>query len=103
MREKFSRIAGAVIHGIFARHLHVTAERNGADAIVGIPFGETQQTLAEADGKDLYADAEILGRGVMAELMNQDHESEHDRHDENGMKDGQKLRHHSQITPKFLL
>src|SRR5208282_1975572 len=102
MRQKLPRITGAVVHGVFARHLYVTAERNGADAIVGIALGETQQTLAEADGKHFYADAEILGCGVVAELMNQDHESKHDSHVENGMKDGQKLRHHSQITPKFL-
>jgi hypothetical protein len=31
----------------------------------------------------------------MAEFVDQDQESEHDRHIENGMKDGQELRHNS--------
>ena len=35
MGQKLSRIAGAVVHGIFARHFDVAAERNGADAVVG--------------------------------------------------------------------
>src|ERR1019366_666907 len=93
MRQKLPRIAGAVVHGVLARHLHVTAQRNGADAIVGLSFLEAQQTLAKADGEHFHPDAEILGSGVVAELVNQDHESEHDPHDEDGMKDGQKLRH----------
>ena len=48
-----------------------------------------------------HPDAEILGRGVVAELVNQDHESEHDPHDENGVKEGQKLGHIYQTTPKI--
>src|ERR1035437_1461028 len=103
MREKLPRIAGAVVHRVLARHLHVTTQRNSADAIVGIAFFEAQQPLAKADGKHFHPDAEILGDGEVAELMNQDHESEHDSHDEDGVKDGQKLRHHSLDYSKVLI
>ncbi len=95
MRQKLPRIAGAVVHRVFARHLHIAAERNGGDAIVGVAFLEAQQALAKADGKHFHPDAEIFGGGVVAELMNQDHESEDDPHDDNGMKKGQKLGHNN--------
>jgi hypothetical protein len=36
VREEFRRIAGALVHGILAAHLDVAAERDGADAVVGI-------------------------------------------------------------------
>src|ERR1035438_783874 len=93
VREKLSRIAGAVIHRVFARHLYVTAERDGADAVVGVAAGEAQQTLAKADGKDFHAHAKIFGGGIMSELMNQNHESEHNAHVKNGMEKRQKLGH----------
>ncbi len=59
--KKLPRIAGAIVHGVFAGHLDVTAERKSADAIVGSVLGKAQQTLAEADGKDFNANPKKLG------------------------------------------
>ena len=93
VRKKFARIARAIIHGIFARHFDVAAKRNRADAIIGLAFAEADQTLAKTDGEDLDPHAEIFGGRIVSEFMNQDHESEHNPHDKNGVKDGQKLGH----------
>ena len=61
---------------------------------------KAEEALAESDGKLLDPHAKILGRRVVAELVQQDHDSEHDPHDANGMKDGQELGHTNQITPQ---
>ena len=72
-------IAGALVHGILAAHLHVTAQRNGVDAIVGFAFAEADQPLAESDGELLHANAQQLGHGIVAELVDQNHEPENNR------------------------
>ena len=97
--EKFSRVAGAVVHGIFARHFDVAAEGQGVDAVVGFTFAEADEALAEADGKLLHAYAEIFGRDEMTQLVQKDHDAEDDRHDVNGVQKRQKLGHIYQITP----
>ena len=66
----------ALIHGVFAAHLDVAAQRQYVDAVVGVAPPETKQAFAEADGKLLHPDTQQLGHGVMAELVNQDHESQ---------------------------
>jgi hypothetical protein len=60
---------------------------------VGVASCEAEQALAEADGKYLYPNTEVLGRGVVPEFMNKDHEAKHNSHVKNRMKDGQELRH----------
>src|ERR1700751_1611273 len=84
MGEELTGIAGALVHGVFARHFHVAAQRNRADAVIGLALAETAQACAKANGKHFYADSEELGRSVMAELVDQDHEPEYDCHGENG-------------------
>ncbi len=90
VREKFRRIAGALIHGILAAHLDVAAQGNRADPIVGVSLAEAEQALAKADGENLDPDPQPFGNGIMAKFMNQDHESEDD---DNGDQRNQKVRH----------
>ncbi len=61
---------------------------------------KAEEALAESDGELLDPHAKIFGGSVVAEFVQQDHDSEHDPHDANGMKDGQKLGHIDQITPE---
>ena len=79
MRQELPGIAGALIHGILAAHFHVAAERNGADAVVGVAAAEAEQALAKSDGENLDAHAQQLGDRVMAEFMDQNHESQDHR------------------------
>ena len=76
MRHEFARIAAALIHRVFAAHLDVTAQRQYVDAVVGVALPETEQAFAEADGKLLHPNTQQFGHGVVAELVNQDHESQ---------------------------
>ncbi len=90
MRQEFRRIAGALVHGILATHLDVAAEWNGADAVVGVPFAEAEQPLAEPNGEDFDSYTQPLGHSIVAQLMDQDHEAEDD--DDRDQRD-QKVRH----------
>ena len=53
----------------------VAAKRNGVDAVVGLTIAETHQPLAESDCELLHPDPEQLGHRVMAELVDQNHET----------------------------
>ena len=64
------------IHRILAAHLDVAAQRDRVDAVVGLALAESDQPLAEADGKLLHPHPEPLGHGVVAELVDQDHEAQ---------------------------
>ena len=75
MRHKLGRIARALVHGILAAHLHVSAQRQDVDAIVCVAPAEANQPLAESNGKLLHADAEQLGHGEVAKFVDQDHEA----------------------------
>ena len=74
--EELGGIAGALIHGVLAAHFYVAAERKGGEAVVGVSTLEAEKALAEADGKDFDTNAEELGRGIVAKLVNQDHETQ---------------------------
>ena len=63
-----------------ARHLHVAAQRQQAQPVIGVTPAKAEQTLAEADGEDLHAHAAQLGDGKMAELVHQYHDAEHNQH-----------------------
>ncbi len=76
MREKLRRITRALIHRIFAAHLHIAAQRDGADAVVGLAFPEAEQALAKANGKDLDPHSQPFGHGVVAKFVDQDHEAQ---------------------------
>ena len=78
MRQKFPRIAGALIHGILAAHLHIAAQRQQIDAVVRLAFLKANQAGAKSNGKLLHANAQQLGHGKVAELVDQNHESKND-------------------------
>ncbi len=80
MRNELVRGAAVRLQRVFARHLDVAAQGQGADAVVGITFAKAHQALAKSDGKDVNPDAKQLGCGIMAELVDQDHDPKHDRH-----------------------
>ncbi len=80
MRHEFVRRSAARLQRILARHLHVAAERQRADAVVGIAAAEADQALAEADGEDVNPDATQFGGGIVAKLVHQNHDAEHHGH-----------------------
>ena len=84
MVHELGGIVGVLVHRIFAAHLHIAAERDGGDAVIGVAAAETDEALAEADGKHLDAHAQPLGHGIVAELVDEDHEPENYNHRDNG-------------------
>ena len=80
MRHEFVGRAAARFQRVLARHLDVTAQRQGADAVVGFAAAKAGQPLAEADGEDIDANAKPFGGGKVAELVHQDHDAEHHGH-----------------------
>ena len=73
-RQEFVGTARAGVVGILARHLHVAAERNRADAVLGVATSDLQQLRAEAERERQHADAEPARRQEVTELV---HEHEH--------------------------
>ena len=80
MRHEFVGRAAARFQRVLARHLDVAAERQGADAVVGVAAAKTSQTFTEADGENIDPNAKPFGGGKVAELVHQDHDAEHDGH-----------------------
>ena len=76
MIHELARIVGALVHGILAAHLDVAAERDGVDAVVGLASAEADQPLAESNGELLHSHAQQLGHGIVAKLVDQDHEAQ---------------------------
>ncbi len=85
--HELGRIAGALVHGILAAHLHVAAQRDGVDAIVGVALAEADQPLAESNGELLHPDPQQLGHGIVAELVDQNHEAQNHSHGSNSDKE----------------
>src|SRR5215471_17247550 len=77
MAHEFARIAGALFHGILASHFYVAAERQQADAIVGLAATEADQALTKAQAESLNPDFEQFGHGIMAKLMNKHQDSQY--------------------------
>ncbi len=69
MAHELAGIARPRFHGILAGHLHVAAQRQKADAVIGIAALEPEQPFAKAEAEDFHPDLEQLGYGIMAELM----------------------------------
>ena len=47
--EELAGIPRALVHGILARHLHVAAQRDRTDAVIGFTLAETQQASAKTN------------------------------------------------------
>ena len=74
--EEFLGIVGTLIHWVLAAHLDVTAQRNGIDPVVRITPAEPDEPFPEADGELLHPYPEPLRYGVVAELVDQNHEAQ---------------------------
>src|ERR1700676_1175331 len=92
MIHELAGIVGALVHRILAAHLDVATERDRVDSIVGVAFAEADQPLAESDGELLPPPppAQPLGHGIVAELVDQDHETQYGNH---RYQRGQEIRH----------
>ena len=69
---------GGLVFGGLARHLHVAAERQRADAVFGVAAPEAEDRRVEAELELQDADADALGGQEMTELV---HEHEHAEHE----------------------
>src|SRR4029079_8976913 len=69
---------GAVVLGVFARHLHVTAEGNRADAILGVAPLDFEEFRAEPEGKRQHPDADVAREQKMPELVHEDQDAENE-------------------------
>ena len=69
--------------GILAGHLHVAAERNRADAVLGVAARDLQDLRPEAERKREHPDAEPPRREEVPELV---HEDQHAEDEEKGKK-----------------
>ena len=76
--RKLARVAGMGLERVFARHLDVAAEGQGVKTVIGFAVLDPEQPFAEADGKLLHPHVEQFGRGKMPELVDHDHDPEHD-------------------------
>ena len=91
-----SDFVGGLFGGVFARHLHKSAEREQADLVVGIAVFEAEQARSEAEGEGLDAHSEQLGHNKMTQLV-QDHDQA-DKDDEGGGRN-QELMHRWSAIP----
>ena len=73
MIQEFPGIVSVAVHRVLPTHLHVAAERDGIDAIVGLALAEADQTLTKADGELLHPHTQQLGHRIVAELVDEDH------------------------------
>src|SRR5713101_5619256 len=99
MRQKPARIPRPLVHRFLAYNLNLTAQRNRGDAIVSLAPAKAEQTLPKADGEYFDPNLEQFGRCIVAELMDQNHESQNHRDGH----DRTQMRHKFQITPNLLL
>ena len=74
LRQELVGLAGALVLGVLAGHLHVAAERDGAEAVFGVAAPDLQQLRTEAEREGQHAHAVPAGHQEMAELV---HEHEH--------------------------
>ena len=71
LREELVRRPGPRVFRSLARHLDVAAERNRADAVLGVAALERQQLRTEAEREREDADADPPGHQEMAELVDE--------------------------------
>ena len=72
-------LGGDLLGGVVAGHLHVAAERQERDAVVGVARLEAEQARAKAEGEAHDLDPAELGHREVAELVDEDqrpHEQE---------------------------
>ncbi len=82
-RQKLFRSTIPGLVRILAGHLHVTAERDGADAVLGVAALKTEDFRAESEREREHADAEPLGHQVVTQLVHEDQHAEDEQESEN--------------------
>ena len=80
MRHELAGVARTRLHRILASHLDVAAQGKSANAVIGIPAAETKQTLAEPERENINAHAAKFGYRIVAELVDEDHDSQNEGH-----------------------
>ena len=71
LRQELVRRAGARVFGVLAGHLDVAAERDRADAVLGVAAAELQQLRSEAEREGQHADADPPRRQEVPELVDE--------------------------------
>src|SRR5271156_1754724 len=64
--------------GHIAGHLHVSAQRQQIELVLGLSLAEADDAFAKADRERLYPHAAQLGYGEVPKLVHQDHDAEDD-------------------------
>src|SRR6516165_3174426 len=75
-------VAGVDIGDVLSGHADVTAEREGADALIRSASFNAKKPRTEADGKDINANAKEARDDKMSPFVNQDYDPE-DKNDAN--------------------
>ena len=76
-------IAGALVTGLLANHLHVTAERNRRDSEVGLAPAHSPQTWPKAKTEGLDPYVKEARHTIMAQFVNEDHHPNQNQQPEN--------------------
>src|SRR6185503_13177585 len=77
-RHEVAGLRDAPLLGGLPLQLDVAAERHPGDPVVGPPAMEAADARPETDREDLDGHAQPLGDQVVPELVEQDHDAEHD-------------------------
>src|SRR5690348_4462266 len=75
MRHELAWLASALVHRVLAGHLHIPAERECVNAIIGVSPAESNQPLAKSNGELLHSHTQQLSDSIMTKLMDQHHKS----------------------------
>jgi hypothetical protein len=79
LRQELVIFPGRVIFGVLTGHLHVAAERNDADAVLGVAALHFQNLRAEAEREGQHAHAVPAGEQEVAKLVNEHEHAEHEQ------------------------
>ena len=80
LRHELVGPPAARVVGRLARHLHVAAERDRADAVLRVAADDPEQLGAEAEREGQHADAVAAGHQEMPQLVHEDEHAE-DEHE----------------------
>ena len=83
--EEIARLGHRIrLLGVVTGHLHVAAEEDHRDPVLGLAAPESDQLPAKADGEALHTDPEPFGGGEVAEFVNEHEHAENEKSDQNG-------------------
>ena len=77
--QELVRLPGASVVGVLAGHLHVAAERQRTDAVLGVSASEADDGRVEAELEFQDLDPDALGCEEVPELVHEDKHAEHER------------------------